>query len=123
MGAPSHSGFPPHDISRFTDLSNRLPKSSQIKAEADGLIIYTLESEIDEMLSFVGNKQNKKWIWMAMDVLSRQIIAFHVRSRSRQSALAIWKLIPENYRNNATFYTDGWGAYEGVIVEKQHQVD
>ncbi len=72
--------------------------------------------------SFLGNKANKKWIWIAMDVRSRQIVAFHVGDRSRRSAKALWKLIPLNYRNNATFYTDGWQAYKRVIPDKQHQV-
>jgi len=75
------------------DLYQHLPDdlNCQVRAEAglaEGLLIYPLPSEIDEMLSFVGKKQNKPWIWMAMDVLSRQIVAFHVRSRSRFSAQA-----------------------------------
>jgi insertion element IS1 protein InsB len=40
------------------------------------------------MLSFVGKKQNKQWIWLAMDVYCLQIIAFHVGDRSRVSAQA-----------------------------------
>ena len=74
------------------------------------------------MLNFVANKQNKKWISMAMGVKSRQIVAFHVRDRSRQSAKALLKLIPFNDRNKATFYTDGCQAYAGVIPENQHHV-
>ena len=57
-----------------------------------------------------------------MDVKSRQVVAFHVGDRSRQSAKALWKSIPEPYQKHATFYTDGWQAYEGVIPAKQHQV-
>ncbi len=108
----------------MVDLYNQLPNdlNFQVKAELDELIIYTLEAEIDEMFSFVGNKDNKQWVWMAMAVKSRQIIAFHVGDRSGQSAKALWELIPESYRNHATFYTDGWQAYEGVIPEKQHRV-
>ena len=94
----------------------------QVEAEAAELIIYTLESEIDEMLSFVGKKASKQWIWIALDVKSRQIVAFHVGDRSGQSAKALWKSIPECYRKPATFYTDGWCAYEGVIPERQHRV-
>ncbi len=74
------------------------------------------------MFSFVGNKENKQWVWIAMDVKSWQIVAFHVGDRSRQSAKALWELIPQWYRNHATFYTDGWEAYAGVIPERQHQV-
>ncbi len=94
----------------------------QVEAEAEELIIYTLESEIDEMLSFVGKKASKQWIWIALDVKSRQIVAFHVGDRSGQSAKALWKSIPKGYRKHATFYTDGWCAYEGVIPERQHRV-
>ena len=90
--------------------------------ETDELFICTLESEVDEMWSFVGNKSNKQWIWIAMDVKSRQIIAFHVGDRSRESARKLWQSIPEIYRKKATFYTDDWDAYKGVIPEKQHRV-
>ncbi|MCH8292330.1 IS1 family transposase [Candidatus Poribacteria bacterium] len=108
----------------IVDLYEQLPYdlNFQLKGEADGLLIYTLKSEVDEMFSFVGKKENKQWVWLAMDVSSRQIIAFHVGSRSRVSALALWESIPESYRRHATFYTDGWQAYEGVIPQKQHRV-
>ncbi len=108
----------------MVDLYDKLPDdlNFEVKAFAEELMIYTLESEIDEMLSFVGKKQNKQWIWIAMDVSSRQIIAFHVGDRSRVSAQALWKLIPENLRRHATFYPDGWQAYEGVIPKKQYRV-
>ena len=97
----------------MVDLYDQLPDdlNFEVKAEAEELVIYTLESEIDEMLSFVGKKTNKQWIWIAIDVRSRQIIAFHVGDRSGQSAKALWQSIPESYRKHATFYTDGWCAY------------
>ena len=108
----------------MVNLYDQLPDdlNFHVEAEAAELIIYTLESEIDEMLSFVGKKASKQWIWIALDVKSRQIVAFHVGDRSGQSAKALWKSIPKGYRNHATFYTDGWCAYEGVIPEKQHRV-
>ena len=108
----------------MVDLYDQLPDdlNFEVKAKAEELIIYALESEIDEMLSFVGKKANKQWIWIALDVKSRQIIAFHVGDRSGQSAKALWKSIPQCYRKHATFYTDGWCAYEGVIPEEQHRV-
>ena len=40
-----------------------------------------------------------------MDAKSRQIIAFHVGDRSRQSVKALWKSIPQCYRKHATFNT------------------
>jgi IS1 family transposase len=36
-------------------------------------------------------KANKQWIWLAMNATTRQIIAFHVGNRSRESAKALEK--------------------------------
>ena len=83
-------------VSLYEQLPDDL--NFQVEAEAEELIIYTLESEIDEMLSFVGKKASKQWIWIALDVKSRQIVAFHVGDRSGQSAKALWKSIPKGYR-------------------------
>jgi len=74
-------------LSFIVGLYDQLPSdlNFQLKGEADELIFLTLESEIDEMFSFVGSKANKQWIWIAMDTKSRQIVAFHVGDRSGQS--------------------------------------
>lgn len=80
-----------------------------------------LEAEADEMWSFVEKKANKQWIWIAMDVKTRQVIAFHVGDRSRDSANTLWANIPLIYREQATFYTDQYDAYTGVIPAEQHK--
>jgi insertion element IS1 protein InsB len=80
-----------------------------------------LEVEADEMASFVKKKTNKQWIWIAMDAKSRQVIAFHVGDRSRKSAKRLWAKIPEAYRQHATFYTDQYVVYAGVIPAAQHR--
>ena len=105
-------------------LYEDLPDELNFRAteQTDELIIYTLQAEVDEMFSFVGKKNNKQWVWIAMDVKSRQIIAFHVGDRSRESARELFQLIPESYRLNATFYTENWQAYKGVIPANQHRV-
>ena len=50
-----------------------------------------------------------------MDATTRQIIAFHVGDRSRKSAKQLWATIPLAYRQYATFYTDQYVVYAGVI--------
>ncbi len=81
-----------------------------------------LEAEVDELWSFVGNRANKQWVWLAFDSTSRQVVAFHVGDRSRESARPLWRRIPRCYREQATFYSDDWEAYKGVIPEAQHEV-
>ena len=85
------------------------------------VMIQRLEVEADEMASFVPKKANKSWIWIAMDATSRQVIAFHAGDRSRRSAKRLWAKIPEAYRQHATFYTDQYVVYEGVIPAAQHR--
>jgi len=106
-------------VSEYEQMPDDLNYQSCLKT--DKLIIWSLESEVDEMWS-VGSKENKQWIWIAMDAKSRQIIAFYVGDRSQESAKKLWELIPKDYRENATFYTDDWQAYKTVIPEERHHV-
>jgi insertion element IS1 protein InsB len=57
-----------------------------------------LEAEADELCSFVEQKVNKQWLWLAMDRTTRQIIALHVGDRSRESARQLWANLPAVYR-------------------------
>jgi insertion element IS1 protein InsB len=85
------------------------------------VIIGRLEVEADEMWSFVAKKANKQWVWIAMDKQTRQIIAFHVGDRSHESAKQLWASLPAVYREQATFYTDQYAVYTGVIPAAQHK--
>src|SRR3989475_10714811 len=85
------------------------------------VVLRRLEAEADGMWSFVKKKANKQWIWLAMDATTRQIIAFHVGDRSRDSATALWAKIPLVYREQAMFHTDQYDAYTGVIPAERHK--
>jgi insertion element IS1 protein InsB len=73
------------------------------------------------MWSFVQKKANKQWIWIAMDATTRQIIAFHVGDRSRASGKELWAKMPMVYREQATFHTDQYEVYTGIIPAGQHR--
>ena len=55
-----------------------------------------------------------------MDATTRQIIAFHVGDRSHESAKALWAAIPKVYQQHATFHTDQYKVYKGVIPAERH---
>ena len=84
------------------------------------VMIQRLEVEADDMASFVQKKAKKQWIWLAMGAKTRQIIAFHVGDRRRQSFKKLWAMIPQAYRQHATFSTDQYVVYQGVIPAAQH---
>jgi len=108
----------------IVELYDQLPDDLNVEPSSRrGYVrLLRLEAEADEMSSFVGKKANKQWIWIALDTQTRQVIAFYVGDRSRKSAQQLWKRLPEPYRERATFYTDGWAAYQGVIPAARHQV-
>jgi insertion element IS1 protein InsB len=87
-----------------------------------GLRLLCLEAEADEMWSFVQRRADKQWLWLAFDPQTKQVLAFYVGDRSRQSARQLWKRVPRSYREQATCYTDDWQAYRQVIPEERHQV-
>ena len=47
--------------------------------------------ECEEMWSFGENKENKQWIWLALDTKAREIVGVYVGGRSRESAQKLWK--------------------------------
>ena len=73
------------------------------------------------MWSFVGSKQNKRWIWLAIDQATREIVGVYVGDRSRKGAKGLWQSLPPVYRQCAVCYTDFWDAYEQVIPSKRHR--
>ena len=73
------------------------------------------------MWSFVQKKSNKKWIWLAIDADSREIVGAFVGSRDREGAEGLWKSLPPVYRQCAVCYTDFWSAYEEIFPVKRHR--
>ena len=107
----------------LVSLYEELPEHLNVSLEQvdKHVLIQRLEVEADELLSFVKNKKNKQWLWLAMDVKTKQVLAFYVGDRSKGSARKLWKSIPEVYKQTAVFYTDQYESYPGVIPAGQHR--
>ena len=84
-------------------------------------ILGKLIIECDEMWSFVDNKKNEVYIWLAIDRDSRKIIGSFVGDRTRKSARKLWASLPEVYQQCAFSYTDFWQAYKTVIPPERHR--
>ncbi|MBK8984496.1 MAG: hypothetical protein IPM39_00200 [Chloroflexi bacterium] len=41
--------------------------------------------ELDELWSFVGQKENKRWIWIALCRRTRQVVSFFIGDRGEES--------------------------------------
>jgi IS1 family transposase len=73
------------------------------------------------MWSFVGNKDNRQWIWLASDEQSAEIVGVSVGARDRGGAEGLWASLPAVYRQCAVAYTDCWSSYEGSFPACRHR--
>jgi insertion element IS1 protein InsB len=120
--------IPISGISRVTGISElwlqkyiniiyeNVPKEIKSVTEKGKLTI-----QCDEMWSFVGNKNNKQWIWLALDQHSKKIVGVYIGSRDRNGAQGLWKSLPPVYRQCAVSYTDFWSAYEKIFPSSRHR--
>ena len=77
--------------------------------------------ECDELWSFVDNKKNKQWVWLALDADTREIVGVHMGARDETAARQLWHSLPPVYRQCAFAYTDCWAAYGAVLPSKRHR--
>lgn len=93
-----------------------VPRKVNVKTKKKG----RLTIQCDEMWSFVGNKKNKLWIWLALDVETHEIVGVYVGSRDKKGATGLWDSLPPVYRQCAVCYTDFWEAYNAVFPSNRH---
>ena len=76
------------------------------------------DAELDEMWSYVGNKEHPRWLWHAIDHDSGEILAYAFGERSDAVFLELKTLLAPF--GITRFYTDGLGAYERHLPPEQH---
>ena len=83
-------------------------------------IVKVEEAELDEMWSFVGGKENPRWLWHAIDHRTGAVLAYVFGDRKDRVFLQLKELLkPFGIKR---FYTDGWGAYERHLEPEEHEV-
>jgi insertion element IS1 protein InsB len=80
-----------------------------------------LTIQCDELWSFVDNKGNKQWVWLGLDVKTREIIGVYIGARDEAAARKLSQSLPPVYRQCAIAYTDFWAAYAAVLPSKRHR--
>lgn len=78
------------------------------------------KAEVDEMQSFVGNKENQRWLWHAIDHGTGEILAYMLGSRQDEVFLKLKKLLePFGIKK---FYTDSLKTYDRHLPRESRQV-
>ncbi len=93
-----------------------VPRQIDFSGKSQGILVL----ECDELWSFVNSKQEKQWVWLALDRDTRKIVGVHIGDRSRHGAQALWDSIPQEYQKNAISFTDFWEAYKLVFPKDRH---
>jgi insertion element IS1 protein InsB len=75
-------------------------------------------AEVDEMWSFVGSKQEPRWLWHAIDHWSGAVLAYVFGRRQDEVFLKLKGLL-EPF-GITRFFTDHWGAYARHLTPATH---
>lgn len=92
------------------------PLSQSVQPAAAGDVL-----ELDELWSFVRKKAHKRWLWVALNRRTRQIVAYTIGDRSAESVQRLWKRLPDTYCPCHSF-SDFWHAYEHLLHTGTHQM-
>ena len=76
------------------------------------------EAEVDEMWSFVGKKQEQRWLWHAIDHRTGEVLAYVFGRRQNEVFLRL-KALLEPFRITRC-HTDYWGAYGRHLDPEAH---
>ena len=80
-----------------------------------------MEGNLLEDAIFVGTKENRQWVWLAMDASTRQVLASHIGDRHGQSAKARWEKIPTVYQEQTILSTEQGAVYSRIIPSARHR--
>jgi IS1 family transposase len=65
-------------------------------------------------------RRRYRYLWIAVSRLTRQVLAFVVGDRSRQSLRRLWSRVPPAYRRKLV-YTDEYEVYASFFRPWQHR--
>ena len=75
--------------------------------------------ECDELCTFVTKQTKTRWIWLAMDRLTRKIVGCFIGQRDGVGAFGLWQSLPAPYLE-AKCHTDGLAIYRSVVFGALH---
>ena len=76
--------------------------------------------EADEQWSYVGNKQNQRWLWVVFGHYTDEVIGYCFGPRTDATLMRLRRLL-EPF-DVVRWFTDGLSAYQRWIDEEKHKV-
>lgn len=76
-------------------------------------------AEADEIWSFVGAKDCKEWVWLAIERRSRLVVGFHIGGRDEEGALGLKLSINPELLDKTLIFADDFPSYQSVFEKGQ----
>jgi len=86
----------------------------------NSVVLMPLMLELDEQWSFVKNKMQQRWLWLAICHKTGQIVAYCFGRRTDDAFLLLLKSL--QVFNVELYFTDDWGCYSRLIPDKYHEI-
>ena len=83
------------------------------------VLLLPLALELDERWSFVGSKANQRWLWLAINHHTSELLAYTFGSRTDAACQQLKRLLTTF--NVTKYFTDGLGAYHRLLPCEQHE--
>ena len=94
-------------------------KLRQAKRLEHAIFLLPISLELDEQWSCVGNKSNQRWLWLALNHHTSEILAYTFGKRTDATCHQLKKLLrPFNITN---YFTDKLGSYQRLLPKEQHE--
>ncbi len=107
---------------RMEALWARLPEELPIGSlSAPQIDLHCLEA--DELWSFVGAKDCKEWVWLAIERRTRLIVGYHIGARNEESALGLKLSINPQLLEKSLIFADDFPSYISVFPSGQLEQD
>ncbi len=86
---------------------------------SEEVVILPISTELDEQWSFVQNKFNQRWLWVAINHYTSEILAYTFGSRSDSVFNKLKKLL--GHFPIKKYFTDGLGTYKRLLPQEKHE--
>jgi insertion element IS1 protein InsB len=81
---------------------------------------HVTELEIDEMWSFVGKKDNARWLWYAFDPAHKKIVCWELGDRTDEICRRLLNKLSQS--QVLRYCTDKWESYRKLLPGAKHWV-
>ncbi len=112
-----------NEIKKKESILESVNRAVLNRIEASKVLVYIQkveDAELDEMWSYVGRKENQRWLWHAIDHATGEILAYVFGNRQDIVFIKLKELL-EPF-GITRFLTDDWGAYNRHLPPGQHVV-